>query len=65
MAKSFGGAILEGGPVVMTSKEPGYIPGVMYWVGKEAETLELLDKMGIIKRVILPKDTEKPPVKNS
>ena len=52
MAKSFGGAIAEGVPVVMTRQNG--VPEVMMRVGKEKEALETLEKMGLIKIVIVP-----------
>jgi acetyl-CoA acetyltransferase len=55
MAKSFGGAIASGVPVVMTGKDR--VPEVMMQVGKEKEALEMLEKMGLIKIVIVPEKT--------
>lgn len=47
MAKSLGGALAAGQPVVFTIS--GRPPEVMCQPGKELEALELLDKMGLIK----------------
>jgi len=54
MAKSFGGAIAEGTPVVITGK--GMVPEVMMREGKEKEALEMLDKMGLIKIILVPEN---------
>ena len=50
---SMGGALAGGVPVVLTSQNPGSIPMVVCEFGKEAEALETMDKMGIV-RVLRP-----------
>lgn len=52
MAKSFGGALMEGQPIVFTGENR--IPEVMCRINKKAEALDLMEKMGLIKIVIVP-----------
>jgi hypothetical protein len=58
MAKSLGGALKEGSPVVFTRKEGGK-PQVVCEPGKEREALELMAKMGLIE-LMRPDDGRRP-----
>jgi len=51
MAKSLGGAMAEKIPVVIHGQEPGRLPEIFYKPGDEAAALELLEKVGVLKRV--------------
>ena len=53
MAKSFGGAIMEGVPVIMMGGK-GKVPEVMCRANKKAEALDMLEKMGLITIAIVP-----------
>jgi len=59
MANSFGGALMEGVPVVMTAKDK--VPEILMRMGKEKEALETLAKMGLVKIVIVPNEPSLPP----
>ena len=55
MATSFGGALMAGDPIVMRGEPYCFeIPEVFCRENKKAEALDLLDKMGIIRIVIVP-----------
>ena len=57
MAKSIGGALQEGQPVVFTLT--GRVPQVICEPGKEREALELMEKMKLIE-LLRPVDGRKP-----
>lgn len=63
MANSFGGAISAGVPVVMIGENR--VPEVMMRAGKEKEALQTLEKMGLIKIVMVPEQplVNRPPAK--
>ena len=60
MAKSFGEALLKGVPIVMRNRptKKGVllldIPEIWYREGDEKRALDLLEKMEIVKKVIMP-----------
>lgn len=60
MAKSFGGALLEGVPILIrrrTTKKGVLlldIPEIWYREGDEKRALDLLENMDVIKKVIMP-----------
>ena len=54
MAKSFGGALKEGCPIVMTYKDNAKPTEIWYREGDEKRALELLVLKGIVQKVILP-----------
>ena len=58
MAKSFGGALKEGVPIVMkfaaSAHEKNRTTEIWYRLGDEKNALELLEKMDVVKRVIMP-----------
>jgi hypothetical protein len=57
MAKSIGEALAKGVPIVFTGK--GRIPEVVCEPGKEAQALDILEKMDIIK-ILRPHDGRQP-----
>lgn len=57
MAKSFGDALKESGPVVLMHRDRvGGIPEVILVPGKELQALELLGKLGVIKISLITDD---------
>ena len=58
MAKSFGEVLAKGVPIVFLRK--GDVPEVICEPGKEAEALDTMEKMNLIK-VVRPRQAKQPP----